>query len=144
MACCGGSTAASDGARGEAVGHTGGLADRRRPPSVSFGTTLYGPVSTLFAVEKAARDAGYGVSVASLRHPGRAGVLDAVDRLVAQSVEGILVIAPERPVARALRYLPPDLPLVAVQVGAVAGHPTVGIDQIRGAREATAHRTTGV
>src|SRR5918997_6930698 len=57
---------------------------------ISFDTTLYGPVSTLFSIEEAARDAGYVVSVASLRRMDTAEILEAVDRLMAQSVEGIL------------------------------------------------------
>jgi DNA-binding LacI/PurR family transcriptional regulator len=34
---------------------------------VSFDTTLYGPASTLFGIERAAHDAGYFVSIVSLR-----------------------------------------------------------------------------
>lgn len=106
---------------------------------ISFDTTLYGPVSTLFALEEAARDAGYVVSVASLRRMDRTEILDAVDRLIAQSVEGILVIAPQRPVALALQHISLDVPVVAVQLATVSSHPVVGIDQVQGAREATRH-----
>src|SRR5512138_1451800 len=34
---------------------------------VSFDTAMYGPASTLLGIEYAAHDAGYGVSIASLR-----------------------------------------------------------------------------
>ena len=38
---------------------------------VSFDTALYGPASTLLGIEEAAHDAGYGVSIASLRSLSR-------------------------------------------------------------------------
>src|SRR4051795_5182624 len=61
---------------------------------LSFDTTLYGPASTLFAIERAAHEAGYFITIASLKALDRASVLDAVDRLREQGVDGILVIAP--------------------------------------------------
>src|SRR6201991_3653646 len=61
---------------------------------VSFDTTLYGPASTLFGIERAAHEAGYFTIVASLEALDRASVVDAVERLRRQGVEGILVIAP--------------------------------------------------
>src|SRR5450432_2421592 len=42
---------------------------------VSFDTTLYGPASTLLGIERAAHDAGYGVSVSSLHSLNRGTVL---------------------------------------------------------------------
>src|SRR3954464_4858791 len=36
---------------------------------LSFDTPLYGPASTLFAIERAAHEAGYFVSIASVRAP---------------------------------------------------------------------------
>ena len=48
---------------------------------VSFDTTLYGPASTLFGIERAAHEAGYFIIVASLTALDRASVLDAVERL---------------------------------------------------------------
>ena len=48
---------------------------------VSFDTTLYGPASTLFGIERAAHEAGYFIVVASLKALDRASVTDAVERL---------------------------------------------------------------
>ena len=61
---------------------------------VSFDTTLYGPASTLYAIERAAHDAGYFITIVSLEALDRASVLSAVERLRMQGVDGILVIAP--------------------------------------------------
>ena len=63
---------------------------------VSFDTTLYGPASTLFGIEQAARDAGYFVSVASVKATTAGTVRAAIDRLTDQNVDGVVVIAPLR------------------------------------------------
>ena len=63
---------------------------------VSFDTTLYGPASTLLGIEQAAHDAGYGVSVTSLRSLNRGTVLAAIEQLRDQGVDGVAVIAPLR------------------------------------------------
>ena len=62
---------------------------------VSFDTTLFGPASTLFGIERAAHQAGYFISIVSLLALDRASVLEAVERLRLQGVDGILVIAPQ-------------------------------------------------
>ena len=45
---------------------------------VSFDTTLYGPASTLFGIERAAHDAGYFIIVASLKALDRDSIDDAM------------------------------------------------------------------
>src|SRR3954453_7925267 len=84
---------------------------------VSFDTTLYGPASTLVGIERAAHDKGYFTSNVSLQSLHRTSVLTAVDRLRAQGVDGILIIAPYEAAAEALLHVPPDLPVVAVEAG---------------------------
>src|SRR4051794_29158237 len=84
---------------------------------VSFDTTLYGPAGTLAGVEHAAQEAGYSVSVAIARALTTDTVLDALDRLVAQGVEGIVVIAPLLDMVRALPALRGSVPLVVVESG---------------------------
>lgn len=106
---------------------------------VSFGTAHYGPASTLLGVEQAAYDAGYGVSVASLRSLSRDPVLAAVQRLCDQGVDGIAVIAPQRPVVDALRHVTSDVPVVAVEGGPDDSVPVVAVDQHGGAAAATRH-----
>lgn len=106
---------------------------------VSFDTTLYGPASTLFGVEQAAHDAGYGVSIASLTSLSRAPVLAAVQRLTDQGVDGIVVIAPQKSTVDALRYVASDVPVVAVEGGPDDSVPVVAVDQHGGAAAATRH-----
>jgi DNA-binding LacI/PurR family transcriptional regulator len=106
---------------------------------VSFDTTLYGPASTLFGIERAAHEAGYFMIVASLPALDRPSVLDAVGRLGLRGVDGILVIAPQEDAADALLHVPSDIPLVAVEAGPPQGVPVVAIDQFAGAASATRH-----
>jgi DNA-binding LacI/PurR family transcriptional regulator len=106
---------------------------------VSFDTTLYGPASTLFGIERAAHHAGYFIIIASLRALDRASVLEAVDRLRVQGVEGILVIVSEQTAADALLAVEIDVPLVAVEAGPERGIPVVAVDQRLGATMATRH-----
>ncbi|WP_437291911.1 LacI family DNA-binding transcriptional regulator [Sorangium sp. So ce406] len=106
---------------------------------VSFNTTLYGPASTLLGLEEAAHDAGYGVSIASLRSLSRAPVVEAVQRLCDQGADGIVVIAPQRSAVDALRHLTSDVPVVAVEGGPDDLVPVVAVDQLGGAVAATRH-----
>jgi DNA-binding LacI/PurR family transcriptional regulator len=106
---------------------------------VSFDTTLYGPASTLFGIERAAHEAGYFIIVASLKALDRSSVADAVERLRRHGVDGILVIAPHVEAADALLHAPGDAPLVAVEAGPDDGVPVVAVDQFAGAASATQH-----
>jgi DNA-binding LacI/PurR family transcriptional regulator len=104
---------------------------------VSFDTTLYGPASTLFAIEQAAHAAGYFITIVSLLVLDRTSVLGAVDRLRVQGVDGILVITPQEGAADALVNLPAGVPLVAVEAGRPNSVPLVAVDQFAGAVNAT-------
>jgi DNA-binding LacI/PurR family transcriptional regulator len=106
---------------------------------VSFDTTLYGPASTLYGIERAAHEAGYFIIIASLDTLDRASVAEAVERLCDRGVDGILAITPHAEAAEALLHAPGDVPLVAVEAGPARGVPAVTIDQFRGAASATQH-----
>jgi DNA-binding LacI/PurR family transcriptional regulator len=106
---------------------------------VSFDTTLYGPASTLVGIERAAHEAGYFTSVASMKALNRAAVLDAIERLRRQGVDGILAIAPLEDAVDALMHAPADVPLVAVEAGPADALPVVEVDQFAGAKMATCH-----
>jgi DNA-binding LacI/PurR family transcriptional regulator len=108
---------------------------------IGFETTLFGPASMLYGIEAAARQAGYFVSVATVPNLDRRSVLDAVDRLTQQSVEGIIAIAPKPTVTTALLQVPAGLASVGVGGGATDDDavPTVRIDNGAGARLATQH-----
>ncbi|NUR91700.1 MAG: LacI family DNA-binding transcriptional regulator [Nonomuraea sp.] len=106
---------------------------------VSFDTTLYGPASTIYGIEQAARTAGYFVSIVSLKSIDSSSVRDAIGYLMEQGVDGVVVVAPQRSAAAALESLPAGMPAVAVEGTHRADVSVVCIDQIEGARLATRH-----
>jgi DNA-binding LacI/PurR family transcriptional regulator len=103
---------------------------------ISFDTTLYGPASMLYGIERAAHDS-YFVSIASLPALDRRSVLDAVDRFVGQGIEGVIVIAPQTSAVAALSHVPQHVPLIAVGCGTRATLTSVAIDNAAGAASAT-------
>jgi DNA-binding LacI/PurR family transcriptional regulator len=106
---------------------------------VCFDTTLYGPASTLNGIEHAAEDAGYAVSVVSLRRSTPEAAAQAVQRLVDQSVDGLVLIVPQTSGAVSFfRAVPTDLPVVAVE-SALPQITSVAVDQLLGARLLTEH-----
>jgi DNA-binding LacI/PurR family transcriptional regulator len=106
---------------------------------VGFDTTLYGPASVLFGIERAAHEEGYLMVVASLKALNRASVSDAIERLRIRGVDGVLVIAPDLESADALRETHTDLPLVAAEAGPGDVLSVVSVDQHAGAVSATQH-----
>ncbi|MBT8224165.1 MAG: LacI family DNA-binding transcriptional regulator [Dactylosporangium sp.] len=106
---------------------------------VTFDTTLVGPASMVYGIEQAARDAGYFVSIVSVRTLEREAVLDAINRLREQAVEGIIAIAPQDSAVAALSKVPENLPVVGVGVGRSADVPMVGVDNTAGATMAVRH-----
>jgi DNA-binding LacI/PurR family transcriptional regulator len=105
---------------------------------VSVDTTLYGPASMLYGIERALHPE-YFVAVASLPAFDRDALTEAVERFAAQSVAGILVISPNMGAADALRGLAVSVPLVVVGSGDYCPLPSVAIDNQAGAARATAH-----
>ncbi|MFF7530404.1 LacI family DNA-binding transcriptional regulator [Streptomyces bobili] len=106
---------------------------------VASDTTLYGPASTLFALEEAARAEGYLVSTVSLRRLTVEKLAEALDHLSEGGVEGVVAIAPQRSAVEALAELRHPFPVVVVGSGPGVDIPSVSVDQQLGARLATAH-----
>jgi len=110
---------------------------------VTPASALYGPTSTLVAFEQAAREAGWYVSVATVRRFTADAVRDAVEHFLAHGVDAIVVIAPTRDVVEAVPGLDVPVPVVLVcsapELREAQGLLTVGVDQRLGARLATRH-----
>jgi DNA-binding LacI/PurR family transcriptional regulator len=106
---------------------------------ISSDATLYGPASTLFGIERAAHDAGYAVIVSSLRSVSRASVLEAIQQLRDNGVDGIALAAPLRGAADSLRHARFDVPVVALEAGQAMSIPVAAVDQRAGAAAATRH-----
>ena len=82
------------------------------------GTAHYGPANTLLGVQQAARNEGYAVSMASLSEVTTAGIHDALEHFLLQSVDGIVVIVPHETMLKSLHTIALSVPLVAVGFGA--------------------------
>lgn len=101
---------------------------------------FWGPSTVHRTVQAAGREAGYFVSSANLPGLTRDELLDAINHLRNQSVEGIVLIAATDEaldVARAQESL--GLPVVVVEGDEAKTHWTVGVDQVAGAELGTRH-----
>ena len=107
---------------------------------VTNDTVAHGPSSTLLGIERAARERGWGLTIAAPRTASRSAMLDAIEVVLDQGPGGLLVIAPDDRVAEALPAGLADLPVVWV-AGPESGTalPTVRVDQAAGGRMATEH-----
>ena len=104
---------------------------------ISIDTAAFGPSSVLLGLERAARAQGYFVSIARLATLDRASLLQALDQLQRQRVEGILLNAGQDGITHALDRRVMDVPLVAVEDTTEAVVPIVAVDQVAGAVAAT-------
>jgi DNA-binding LacI/PurR family transcriptional regulator len=66
----------------------------RRIGVVSLGTPLYGPASMLFELERTARGTGFSLSVVTTFEGDPAGVRGAIESLLAEGVDGIVLSEP--------------------------------------------------
>ncbi|MEU8662346.1 LacI family DNA-binding transcriptional regulator [Actinoplanes philippinensis] len=106
---------------------------------VARNSTLFGPATMLSEFEQAAADAGFAVSVGSVRELDRSSISAVVDRHLDQRVAGLVVIANTASATEALAEIPEDLPVVFIDGDPASGRPLVTVDQVAGARAATRH-----
>ncbi|MEV3971475.1 LacI family DNA-binding transcriptional regulator [Streptomyces sp. NPDC050698] len=107
---------------------------------ISFDAARYGPASILTAINTAAQKAGYLVSSIALDTADHDTVVEAVNRLSAEGADGVIAIAPQLWVGRALAETT-DLgtPLVVLENALDEGTPLITGDSRTGARKATEH-----
>jgi DNA-binding LacI/PurR family transcriptional regulator len=103
---------------------------------ISVDSTQYGPSSMLYGLEQAAPP-DYLVAIARLNAFDRYSLEQAVERFLAQAVEGLIVVAPQIEAVEALANLKTEIPLVAIKCGTTAPLPSVVIDNQAGAARAT-------
>ncbi|WP_082492190.1 LacI family DNA-binding transcriptional regulator [Leifsonia sp. Root4] len=106
---------------------------------LSASSAQYGPASSIAAIEVAARAQGYYINTANIVGADREAITGAVEHLMAQAVEGIVVIAPQVRVFDILAEFAIDVPLVTLQSSGRFDGNTLAVDQISGARLATRH-----
>ena len=106
---------------------------------VTLGTALYGPASLLIGVERAARDAGYALRVVNTLEGDPGGVAGAVESLLEQGVDGIVV---SEPIDEGRVSLSGDVPVLVLGAPAAFGGArtiAVGVGAELLARAATGH-----
>lgn len=101
----------------------------------------YGPASSVSAVEDAAREHGFYATVAHLASVSPDAITAAVEDLLRQDVEGIVIVAPRTAVLSHLASLPLNVPIVAAQGEQrdAGGIPVVSVDQQAGVRLVMRH-----
>jgi DNA-binding LacI/PurR family transcriptional regulator len=106
---------------------------------LSSQTAHYGPTTSVNAIEIAAREAGYRLSITSVSSGDYSSIKSAIDYLLSQAVEALVVIAPQARVFDALSDLSISVPYVTLEsTGRNLGH-SLSVDQVAGARLATRH-----
>lgn len=98
-----------------------------------------GPSATVRAVEKAIREAGYAVSVATVGDAGQDDPAHAVEHLLDQGIEALCIIAPRESVMDVARERAEMLPTLVVTSATNPDYLTAHVDQRLGARLATEH-----
>jgi DNA-binding LacI/PurR family transcriptional regulator len=100
--------------------------------------THYGPSSTMLGLESASRAAGYSLSLAGLSQISATSLRAAVDQVMDQAVEAVVVMVAHQAALTFARSLRIGVPLVQVG-GDLLAPLTAGVDQVAGARLATTH-----
>ncbi|HML23458.1 MAG TPA: LacI family DNA-binding transcriptional regulator [Aggregatilinea sp.] len=107
---------------------------------VTFGTNYYGPSQMMANVERAARSRGYNLTVANIDTLTPRAMLDIVDQLGGQLVDGLVLITPVLGISyEELVTLCAGIPFVMIDAQLGARIPSVVIDQRYGSQLATQH-----
>jgi DNA-binding LacI/PurR family transcriptional regulator len=106
---------------------------------ISAHLALHGPSMIAVAVQEAGHDAGYDVSLVGVSDFSPESLTGAVERLLDEAVEALVVAVAHRDAHERVLSLEVPVPVVLVQ-GVSASEPmAAGIDQVAGARLATDH-----
>ena len=106
---------------------------------ITTGGPDYGPARTVLHFNEAARSSRYAVSMASMLGSDPDSLRSAVELLLRQNVEAIVLIAAQRGALETVQGIELGVPLVAVESSGRGDFHSVAIDQYRGARAAVAH-----
>lgn len=98
----------------------------------------YGPTSTVQGIEVAARAAGYHPLITSTSDD-RGSILASLGFLLDQSIEALVVIAPQQRILEALRELEITVPIATLQSIELGDGTAVSVDQSTGADLAMRH-----
>ena len=106
---------------------------------LSSQNALYGPSTSIQAIEVAARASGYRLSVTSIDSSEYESIRSGLDYLLGQSIDALVVLAPQVRVFDAIREASIGIPLVTLEATALDPGHGLSVDQERGARMAVRH-----
>lgn len=105
----------------------------------TWGTSQFGPQQVLLALDAAARQAGYRLVTSTLQAVTEEGTQAAVEDLLEQGVEAVVLVIPHETVLRFATEVDLGLPTLVVE-GDLSRMPlTAGVDNVQGAMLATRH-----
>jgi DNA-binding LacI/PurR family transcriptional regulator len=97
-----------------------------------------GPLSSLHAVERAAREAGFHTLLTSTS-PAPDDVAGALEFLLGRGIDALVLVAEHRSVQKAVDAAIGDLPVVHLLTGGFPPRTSISIDQASGVRAAMEH-----
>ena len=106
---------------------------------VAAGLGYFGPSSTIIGLESAARAEGYSLLLASLPEQTPEATQEAVDHLIGEAVEALVVIAPHETGLDFGQKSGLAMPVVVLNSEPHADLLSAGVDHVAGARMATQH-----
>lgn len=106
---------------------------------VCIGTSQRGPARMLNGIAEAAHENGYGVALVTLGNIDRQSMRKGLDDLMANPVDGIVVLAPIEAAAAAVAGIVSPVPLVMFEPGIDDGGMIIAHDETLGARLAVRH-----
>ncbi|MGN6445100.1 LacI family DNA-binding transcriptional regulator [Amnibacterium sp.] len=100
----------------------------------------YGAIRSIRAIEDAARARGRRVTSASVTGRDERTIREAVEHLLDQDIEALVVVAPQVRAFELIAELAPEVPYVTLRSRAEESAPdALAVDEIQGARLAVAH-----
>lgn len=90
----------------------------------------YGPATAINAIEQAARESGYRISITNISSADYASIKNGLDYLLSQSIEALIVIAPQVRVFDAIREMSVTVPFVTLESTGRDPRHSLSVDQI--------------
>lgn len=106
---------------------------------ISVGLMYYGASATVVGVSDAALEVGLFTSVVNVSTPDHQSLRRAVEHLLDQGVEGILIIAPQAAALEALMGVTFTVPFLLLESSARGNEHSLALDSELGAKMATEH-----
>lgn len=106
---------------------------------IAYAVDQFGPASVILGLQAAAARTPYSLSVMALDDLSNAAFDRAMDQLLEQSIEAVVVLVPHRSVLRMAQSLQAGIPVVVAEGDLSALPLSAGVNQVQGARLATRH-----